>query len=271
MEVEPQLASEGTEKQWRTRLERVSELRVRCAPAATILDFYAVVLQFQHHVASTTTRKMLSDSPFREQIDLNLAAEQMPKLLSLTIDHGPKLLSERAMQSQASGAAEWRALLQSAIAVDGSSPDETGVFFARACLQPIAENLQLQIPEDSNYTGSACPICQAPPQLSLLRPEGEGARRSLLCSLCLREWVFRRVVCPHCGEEDKEKLPHYSAEEFPHVRVEACDTCKRYLKAVDLSIDGHAVPLVDEVALAALDVWTAERGYTKISANLMGF
>jgi FdhE protein len=87
----------------------------------------------------------------------------------------------------------------------------------------------------------------------------------------LKEWLFRRVVCPWCGEEDKEKLPRYSAEECSHVYVSACDVCKRYLKSVDMTIEGRAEPLVDEVALAALDVWVSERGYQKIIPNLMGF
>ena len=51
-----------------------------------------------------------------------------------------------------------------------------------------------------------------------------GAKRFLLCSLCFNEWEFRRLLCPNCGEEDKDKLPVYTAEEFPHIRVEACDT-----------------------------------------------
>jgi len=149
--------------------------------------------------------------------------------------------------------------------------DEVTWFFVRACLQPLAEEHQLQLPADPNYSASICPVCFARPQLAVLRPEGEGASRSLLCSFCLREWQFRRVICPWCGEEDKDKLPHYSDASLAPVRVEACDTCHRYMKAVDLSVDGHAVPLVDEVAAAVLDVWATEHGYTKIAKNLMGF
>ena len=54
------------------------------------------------------------------------------------------------------------------------------------------------------------------------------------------------------------------------VRLEACDTCRHYIKGVDLTRLGLAVPLVDEVAAAALDVWAHERGYTKIELNLVG-
>ena len=103
-----------------------------------------------------------------------------------------------------------------------------------------------------------------------MRPQGDGAKRSLLCSFCLLEWNFRRIVCPACGEEDPYTLPRYSAAEFPHVRVEACDSCKTYLKSVDLTVNGLAVPIVDEIAAAPLDLWAGEHGYSKIELNLVG-
>jgi FdhE protein len=115
-----------------------------------------------------------------------------------------------------------------------------------------------------------CPFCGEKPVAAVLRPEGDGAKRFLLCSLCFTEWEFRRLLCPNCGEEDKEKLPVYTAEEFTHVRVEACDTCKVYLKAVDLTKNGLAVPEVDELASVVLDIWASEHGYTKLQTNLFG-
>ena len=62
----------------------------------------------------------------------------------------------------------------------------------------------------------------------MLRGEGDGGKRWLLCSLCSTEWQYRRVLCPGCGEENKDKLPIYTAAEFPAARVDACDTCHTY-------------------------------------------
>ena len=109
------------------------------------------------------------------------------------------------------------------------------------------------------------------PQVAVLRPEGDGGKRFLVCSFCLTEWEFRRILCPICGEEDHTKLPRFAAEGVAAVRVEACDACKHYLKEIDMTVDGLAVPLVDEIATAPLDLWAAEHGYAKISRNLMGF
>ena len=114
-------------------------------------------------------------------------------------------------------------------------------------------------------------MCGSQPQLAVLRPEGDGGKRHLACSLCLTEWEFRRIICPVCEEMDPTKLPRYSAEEPIAVRVEACDTCKSYLKSFDMTVDGLMVPEVDEIATVALDVWAAEHGYHKIQLNLLGF
>ena len=88
--------------------------------------------------------------------------------------------------------------------------------------------------------------------------------------MCATGWQFRRVVCPNCGEEDKDRIPVYTASEFDHVRVDACDRCKTYIKSVDLTRDGHAVPVVDELATVALNIWAENQGYLKLEPNLLG-
>jgi formate dehydrogenase maturation protein FdhE len=58
---------------------------------------------------------------------------------------------------------------------------------------------------------------------------------------------------------------------FPHVRIEACEGCHRYVLNVDLAADPAAVPLVDELDALPLDLFARERGFSKITPNLMGF
>jgi hypothetical protein len=88
-------------------------------------------------------------------------------------------------------------------------------------------------------------------------------------SFCVAEWEFRRIVCPGCGEEDHTKLPVYTAEEMKHVRVEACDSCRTYIKTVDMTKSGRAEPMVDELAAIPLDLWAQTQGYTKLQLNLL--
>jgi FdhE protein len=126
-------------------------------------------------------------------------------------------------------------------------------------------------PEPSPKT--RCPYCFGKPQVSFLKiteAGSESGNRNLVCATCLTSWEFRRVVCASCGEERPAKLSRYQTNDFEHVRIETCDSCKQYIKGIDLTRLGFAVPLVDDVASAALDLWATERGYTKIELNLVG-
>jgi FdhE protein len=120
--------------------------------------------------------------------------------------------------------------------------------------------------------GNHCPFCGGAPQLSILhnRGQADGGGRQLLCAMCFTAWPFRRILCAYCGEEDERRLAYYHAPSVEHLRVDACDTCGHYLKAVDLTRQGHAVPLVDEVAGAPLDLWAQQQGYEKVELNLVG-
>jgi FdhE protein len=259
------------QKRWENRIDRAQELQERHSAASALLKFYEVVLDFQRELAGQFKAPIRLEIPLREQIDVAGAYLAIPSLLAVVARQGPEALAQHARSLRQAGETSWTEILESTLMVSGSEQSPVDSFFGRTCLQPIAENLQTQMPAQANYSKPLCPVCGGFPQLAVLRPEGDGASRWLLCSFCLREWLYRRIVCPWCGEEDKEKLPRYSAEECGHVLVEACDTCKKYLKAVDMTIDGHAEPLVDEAALAVLDVWATEHGYTKMVPNLIGF
>ena len=119
---------------------------------------------------------------------------------------------------------------------------------------------------------ASCPYCGGAALVGLLREDrSAGARRrTLQCSLCSREWDCARVLCPACGEERPEKLPRYEAEEIPWLRVEACDSCRKYLKAVDFTKGPEAEPVVDELASTPLDVVARELRYAKLAPNLAG-
>jgi FdhE protein len=140
-------------------------------------------------------------------------------------------------------------------------------FFWLVVMQPYSEKFRK--PADDTV-GPTCPSCGSKPVVGVLRGEGDGAKRGLICSLCALEWPYRRLICANCGEENKEKLPVYIAAEIDYIRVEACDTCRTYLKSVDLTKDGFAVPEVDEIATVSLNLWADEREYVKIETNLLG-
>ncbi|MGO9516691.1 MAG: formate dehydrogenase accessory protein FdhE [Candidatus Korobacteraceae bacterium] len=259
---------------WSKRIERAIDLAAKHPSAAEILAFYCRILDFQ----KTLCEKLLSlpaatlnrEVAFREQLDVDYALRQLPALLALVQKNGPAKLAQKAAEIGRGAPEQRREMLRDFLAAAelDSGPDS---FFARVLFQPQAEYFAATpAAQLAGFSGSVCPVCVAKPQGAVLRPEGDGGKRFLVCSFCLTEWEFRRILCPICGEEDYQKLPRYSAEDLA-VRVEACDTCKYYLKSVDMTVDGLAVPLVDEIATAPLDLWAAEHGYRKISTNLMGF
>ena len=260
---------------WKARIARAEELAERYQPAKEVLAFYTRVLEFQSTVGDgsqpATPALQSGGFDFCEALDLETSTRELPRLALLVAGHGPAKLAASAEQ--------WRQLTSSEVHVRLSNwvaahddRDMGLVFFPRVLLEPQAERIASSLdPRLPAKFGNRCPVCNSVPQLAVLRPEGDGGKRALLCSFCHTDWEFRRILCPACGEEDHEKLPRYSAEGIAAVRVEACDTCQSYLKSVDLTIDGRAVPLVDDVATAPLDLWAAEHGYQKICPNIMGF
>jgi len=262
--------------QWDKRIRRAVELAERFPHAAEILAFYGQILEFQSAVCDQIASQPLADKnlnrAFRERLNVDLAIRHLPDLLALVERSGPSKLVERAKEVSQSSREQQRLGIENFLGPKDRDPKSSNSFFARVLLQPYAEYLaapEAAPPEGS--AGSTCPVCGARPQAAVLRPEGDGGKRFLLCSLCLTEWDFRRILCPICDEKDYQKLPRYSAEDIATVRVEACDTCHYYLKSIDLTVDGHAVPLVDEVATVPLDLWAQEHGYQKAETNLMGF
>jgi len=258
-----------TRPDFEKRIARARTLAEQYPAAAQVLNFYSEIATFQKQIFEATAAEDLHADPLRpfdEQLVTPTALSRFPALIGLVEKKGPPGLAKSARDLRQQSPEQWRILLEAP-----PNGDLAQHFFARACLQPVAEYLALvSNVQFSGYTGQVCPVCGDRPQLGVLRPEGDGGKRSLVCAACATEWEFRRVLCPNCAEQNHEKLPRFSAEDFPHVRVEACDTCKRYLKSVDLTINGLAVPLVDEIAAAALDLWAAEHGYEKIELNLMG-
>jgi len=86
---------------------------------------------------------------------------------------------------------------------------------ARVLIEPYAELLAAnqQAPQGV-AAGNLCPKCGGRPVLGVLRIEGDGGKRFLLCAFCATEWEFRRIYCAYCGESREESLPVFVAERF---------------------------------------------------------
>lgn len=257
---------------WGRMIQRAGELAPKSEATRELLAFYEKLLESQKEVYEhlRSRRGWLPTGSLTD--DLSVLKEALPAILRTVKSYGPATLAQEAEDLLKSRNAIIDELL---LTYWLSSSDEQ--FFGKAILQPyarwLAESGGRPLGRTFDRQENRCPFCGGMPQLSVLQiteASSESGNRYLVCATCLTNWPFRRVVCAFCGEERPFKLGYFHTEEYDHVRIEACDSCKRYLKGVDLTRFGLAVPLVDEIAAAALDVWAVEHGYTKIELNLVG-
>ena len=151
-------------------------------------------------------------------------------------------------------------------------------FWVGTAAQPVLELavLGVEVPGATDWGGPLCPLCGGAPQVSLIAEEsGEfmaGAPRALVCGRCATHWAFPRATCVACGEDDARRLGAWTTAQWPAIRVDACDTCRAYIKTFDLRQPGAGVmvPLVDDVASAALDLWATGQGLQRPVRSLAG-
>lgn len=254
---------------WPDRRRRTGELVQRYPHAAEMLNLYRALLDVQERafrVARSESLRPADAAGFS-------AARVMPDVVDVTVTSGPRQLAQAA--SERFVAAEPESLVASWLRSDEQAPVER--YLARASAGPVLEamgevaGLACQGPQDERH----CPTCSGLPQLSYFGVTNEAlvtGPRYLLCSRCGNTWTYARMVCASCGENTTPKLAIYGqTEPFPHARVDACETCRRYLLTFDLRKDTRTVPIVDELAALPLDLYAQEHGMTKIVPNLMGF
>ena len=281
-----------TTEVWADRRRRVGELRARQGFARQLLDFYGALLGVQEKAFHDA----LTASPPAASLAAFVAEAVVPNVVDVSVSLGPERLRSQVIHRLEVEAP--RRMVERWMAGDDQPVVDT--YLARASLGPVLEALGRDVrgacagERDERH----CPDCGGPPQLSYFAPASEdlasGPRR-LLCARCAATWTYARMRCPGCGEDSGAKMPIFSERGvtsgergsvvrglpggaapdgravFPHMRIEACETCRRYLLSVDLVAEPRAVPVVDELAAIPLDLYARDRGFTKITTNLMGF
>jgi formate dehydrogenase maturation protein FdhE len=264
-----QVATQIAESKWEQRIERAELLALDAGRSAVdVLRFYAAIARVQQNIYETLPTRIAGTPTIeilKERQSLELLGPGLRQVCATVKEHGPKQLANHAEDLLESGR-----LVEVLVAYWEPEQDALDRFFARTVLQAAAERLAAALTPPEKYESGTCPFCGCEPAVGVMRPEGLGAKRALLCSFCATEWNFPRIKCPSCGEDRNHQLPVYTPEDQDYVRIDACDTCKTYLKTVDLSKMGVAVPVVDEIASLRLTLWAEEKGYHKLAGNLMG-
>jgi len=271
---------QAVSSEYDARIRRADKLIADKSSASELLSFYKRIASFQKSFLAQIADSGAQQSELqqfgrlRDSLDLTLLLPHFRNFLSLVEQNAPNALAAAAREIATIPSDSWVALLTSYWEVGGRFDQQIGAFaqfFPRAFLQPYAAYVagRTAVPPVL-ATPRVCPLCGGRALFGVLRLEGDGGKRCLVCSFCGYEWEFRRILCPTCGEEEEKKLPVYVAEQFPHIRVEACDTCKFFVRTIDLTKDGHAVPVVDDLAAISLTLWAHEHGYSRLQPNLLG-
>jgi len=282
---------------WADRRRRTLELGRRYFFAAELLDLYGALLGTQEQAYDQAN----SARPAPGDLAAYVAEMVMPAVIDVSLAAGPGKLREAVARrleeiETAEMVAAW---------LRGEDQVMVDRYLARASLSPVLEAVGPEYgavcagPRDPRH----CPQCGGLPQLSFVAPAGEDlatGRRYLSCARCSASWGYARMTCAGCGEDSTSRLtifnevgttsgergsvvrglqgrlpenqnPHGEEAVFPHIRIEACDSCRHYLLNIDLASDPAAVPVVDELAALPLGLHASEQGFSKITPNLMGF
>ena len=267
------------------RLTRVRQLLGDgvVASAAAPLGLLEAVLHHHQDRVQAVVPARLGVGPY-PILDLGgvvapVAAEMVLAVAALDVTGGalPVPLAE-AGRILAEGSEEERRATVEAWLGGGPGVDPRAAFWVRVAATPVLETAAaaVEVPSREEWTEPACPACGGLVQVSVIAPEtGEfmaGSPRLLICCRCASWWPFPRATCPWCGEDDPRRLTPYVPDGRRFVRVDTCETCRSYVKTFDLREPEakDVVPLVDDVATLALDVWAHEQGLERHVVSLAG-
>lgn len=255
------------------RIQRAHELAERYPNSAELLLYYGRLALYQQYLFDIYSRNQIVHPTDHWPLLTHEVLPHFADFARSVTDFAPDPMRERASTLAQLESAEQAELLQHFWQGDlHLDPDNVADnFILLAFLQPYAESLAQSGYRNTATAGHAtCSVCASKPLCAVLRDQHHGARRSLICSLCMHEWSFLRVACPACAEERFESLPVFTTENIANVRVDTCNACKHYVKTIDMTKDGLAVPIVDELSTVSLDLWAKENGYFKLCPNLVG-
>jgi FdhE protein len=251
--------------------ERADLLAQRSEAAEGPLIFAAGLYRAQatlaRAIAAAHNRRALSGGL---SVDVPGFTEGLRGVLRFAAESGPPALAEVARAREKEEPERLGARLHAFWTGTGDGRSD---YLSRALLRPYVQVLaRWDLRPDRTRLPGSCPFCGGAPWIAARRAasDADGAQRYLGCALCGGEWVANRLRCPACSEDNPAKLPCFQSDRHPAVRIEACESCRRYVKSLDLTLDGRLIPEIDELLSVAMDLWAAEQGYARIEPGLAG-
>jgi len=267
-------------------LIQIAELKTVKPELEEILKFYESVLNAQKQVQSSFQSDL---SVFSKDLCRSRNSKGLPLLRTKDIKIDPHLLdkilrdicqilrkkSEEVIPATFNNSplSEQHRLLIKGFMEDGTILERLAsdlkidytifYFLINQALSPFIANYAGklgEIADSSKWLRGYCPICGKEPLIGRL--EEETGRRWLFCTLCHNEWLFKRLVCPFCENDDQESLRYFFAEGDESHRIDVCDKCKRYIKTIDSRrMDNIMNLFVETLSTLALDIIADKEGF----------
>jgi hypothetical protein len=183
---------------------------------------------------------------------------------------GEPLLGETLPGYDATAAGNLLSDLEAAVAGPGravpSRPDLLHVLSdhsLRPAFRRWGADAMALFPDGYRWDRGCCWVCGAPALLAELL--GAAQARHLRCGRCGASWGYPRLACVHCGNEDPSTRGLLLPEGGPGIaRIETCDACRGYLKAVVSHDPAPADHLaVTDLETLPLDFLARARGYER--------
>lgn len=125
-------------------------------------------------------------------------------------------------------------------------------------LADYAKSMLSQVSQEKWRQGF-CPICGGSPDFACL--DKENGTRWLLCERCDTSWLFQRMQCPYCGNQDQATLSYFTSDDGLY-RLYVCEGCKKYLKTIDLRQTEKEADLpLERLLTLGIDLKAREYGY----------
>ncbi|MBN1317477.1 MAG: formate dehydrogenase accessory protein FdhE [Anaerolineales bacterium] len=171
---------------------------------------------------------------------------------------------ERLVDENPEGVKAWINQLLVGDALQGIEQPGLEIYCLTHTLRPFMRNYARTygpLVDEKAWKRKYCPICGGEADFGALSAKDEGARY-LLCSRCDYEWLYKRIGCPFCENDDHTKIKYFPEESGPH-RLYVCDNCLRYIKVIDVREAAGDVALpAERVTTIAMDVAAQDQGYS---------
>jgi formate dehydrogenase maturation protein FdhE len=249
-----------------------AELLAREAEAAREPLLFASALCREQSTAALSIEEAHLSRPLTGRLseDLSRVLPLLAPVVMMAAERGPEELAMAAGNRRSEEASAASNRLLALWSGDSNARED---YLSRAMLRPYAEILRAyNISPDRLHRQGHCPFCGGAAVVGSRKEirDANAALRVLHCGLCGSEWNAARVSCPSCAEDNPAKLPIFTSDAYPAVRIESCETCSRYVKSLDLTTDARIIPEIDDIASIAMDLWAVEEGLTRIEPGLAG-